>query len=529
METKEGVASSAESTRAATLRQLVTSRYQALRAEQAQSADNIFIGGDEFKNIDSNLVVLENTAQEHPRSWSRGKKIRTTAIVAAFCFLSPFASTIFAPSVHIIMSDLGITDSSLGALQVSIFLFAYAVGPLFLAPLSELHGRAIILNMGNLLFVAFSIGGGFAQTPAQLSVCRFLAGLGGSSGLAVVGGVTMDIWDLNDRPKASGLIMLGPVLGPILGPVCGGWMSARVSWRWTLWVPAIAAGILGLTALFYLHETYAPQVLKTKVRKAKSTRPGDDVYSVLVLESRPNGFGFLLSQFVRPVVYLIVDPALFLASFYYSVSFGVVYLVVVTYADVFGLGYGHSVGIVGTDFLAAGIGMIIGTAVTIKVMQAVFSKDGPEGRKKYKPESRLLSCVPGLILSTGGLLMYGFSALKTHFIVPLVGIGIFCAGAMNTMMAIQLYAVEGFKFPASAFAAISILRCLFAGAFPLFGAKLFEALGVDWGIGLLAFLTLGVGLPLIPLLYIYGPRLRKTGLANMTKFEGSESKTSEDT
>jgi MFS family permease len=62
------------------------------------------------------------------------------------------------------MSDLGITDSSVGALQVSIFLFAFAVGPLFLAPLSELHGRAIILNMGNLLFVAFSIGGGFAQT-----------------------------------------------------------------------------------------------------------------------------------------------------------------------------------------------------------------------------------------------------------------------------------------------------------------------------------------------------------------------------
>lgn len=65
------------------------------------------------------------------------------------------------------------------------------------------------------------------------------------------------------------------------------------------------------------------------------------------------------------------------------------------------------------------------------------------------------------------------------------------------MMAIQLYAVDGFKFPASAFASISVLRCLFAGVFPLFGPKLFEELGVDWGVGLLAFLTLGVGLPLV--------------------------------
>lgn len=52
MEMREGVASSDESTRAATPRQLVTSRYQALCAEQAQLADNIFIGGDEFKDID---------------------------------------------------------------------------------------------------------------------------------------------------------------------------------------------------------------------------------------------------------------------------------------------------------------------------------------------------------------------------------------------------------------------------------------------------------------------------------------------
>jgi MFS family permease len=62
------------------------------------------------------------------------------------------------------MEDLGIEDSTLGALQVSIFLFAYAVGPLFLAPLSERYGRAIILHLGNVVFVAFSIGGGFAQT-----------------------------------------------------------------------------------------------------------------------------------------------------------------------------------------------------------------------------------------------------------------------------------------------------------------------------------------------------------------------------
>jgi hypothetical protein len=44
---------------------------------------------------------------------------------------------------------------------------------------------------------------------------------------------------------------------------------------------------------------------------------------------------------------------------------------------------------------------------------------------------------------------------------------------------------------------VSVFRCLFAGAFPLFGAKLFETLGIDWGIAMLAFICLGIGLPFL--------------------------------
>ncbi|GAB1318346.1 hypothetical protein MFIFM68171_08556 [Madurella fahalii] len=510
--------------RASAPRHLVAQQYARLVEAQAQSPDKIFITGSELKDLDPNLVTLDHNAGEHPRSWPLIKKVRTTGIVAALCFLSPFASTIFAPSIHLVMADLGITDSTLGALQVSVFLFAYAVGPLFLAPLSELYGRAVILQLGNIVFVAFSVGGGFSRTPAQLSVCRFLAGIGGSSGLAVVGGVAMDLWDLEARPKATGLIMLGPILGPILGPVCGGWMSAGTSWRWTMWVPAISAGFLGLLALIWLDESYAPWILQTKLRRARAKSHRADFYSVLDLNSVAKAtLGSVLVQFIRPVIYLVVDPALLLASLFYSMCFGVAYLVLVTYADVFGFGYGHSVGIIGTDFLALGVGMIIGTVGTMKLMEAVFKKDSPKD-KPFKPESRLLSCAPGLVLGAGGLLLYGFAAFKTHFIVPLIGIAIFAVGVMSIMpdmqIAIQVFTVESFEFPASAFASISVLRCLFAGAFPLFGQKLFVAVGVDWGIALLAFLILGIGLPFVPVMYKYGPRLRKVGAANMARLEG---------
>ena len=276
-------------------------------------------------------------------------------------------------------------------------------------------------------------------------------------------------------------------------------MSERVSWRWTLWIPAIASALLSIAGILLLNESYAPKVLQNKLRREQKTRPSAELYTVLDLQPRFTGPTALVNAFVRPLVYLALDPALLLASLFYSVVFGVVYLIIVTYADVFGRGYGHSVGIVGTDFLAAGIGMLLGTFATIRAMEAIFKRDTTSGQMKYKPESRLVSCLVGGTLLVGGLFMYGFTATRTHFMVPLVAIMLMMAGGMNIQLALQLYAIDAFKFPASAVAAISFLRCMFAGAFPLFGEKLFDTLGLDWGVGLLGFLVLGLGLPLVSL------------------------------
>lgn len=69
--------------------------------------------------------------------------------------------------------------------MLSVFVLAYAVGPLFLGPLSEIYGRVIVLQLSNLFFLVFNIGCAVSQTKVQMIVCRFFAGLGGSAPLAV--------------------------------------------------------------------------------------------------------------------------------------------------------------------------------------------------------------------------------------------------------------------------------------------------------------------------------------------------------
>ena len=83
--------------------------------------------------------------------------------------------------------DLHITTPIEESLILSIFVLAYAVGPLFLGPLSEIYGRVIVLQLANLVYLAFNIGCGFAKSKGMLIAFRFLSGLGGSAPLAVSG------------------------------------------------------------------------------------------------------------------------------------------------------------------------------------------------------------------------------------------------------------------------------------------------------------------------------------------------------
>ncbi|UNI16053.1 hypothetical protein JDV02_002528 [Purpureocillium takamizusanense] len=438
---------------AVTARNAVASRYREALEARASNPDQIFYDAEDLIELDSNLVALSSASQENPRTWPLRRKWVVTLLTGTYCFLAPFASTIFAPSLSSMMEDVGETDPIKGALQIAIFLLSFALAPIFLAPLSEIYGRRPVLRLGNAFFAAFSLGSGFCRTTAQLSACRFLAGIGGSASMAVFGGVLSDVWPLQDRARASAILGTTLLLGPVLGPACGGWMSERASWRWTCWVPAIAAAVLELVSTFAFHESYIPAILKAKAKRLRKQQSNPDLYTVMDIDAasgRASSTLAIIESASRPVTYLVLDPALTLLSLYYAVVFGILYLVIVTFQFVFGQGYGHSPGVVGMDLLAEGIGAFLGMYTTAKLLEIVYRRQIK--KKEYKLETRLISAFPGAMFVSAGLFIYGFTALRTHFIVPLLGVLVFSFGTTNTYLAIQLYIIDSFDYPASAIA-----------------------------------------------------------------------------
>ena len=182
---------------------------------------------------DPNLVTWEGPDDpENPKNWLFKRKWAATIIVSLFTFISPVSSSMVAPALPTIGAELNITNSVERSLVLSIFLLAYAIGPLILGPLSELYGRTIVLQLSNLLYLFFNLGCALAKTKEQLIVFRFLSGLGGSAPLALGGGVLSDLFVAEERGKAISIYSLAPLLGPAVGPIAGGFITESTSWRW---------------------------------------------------------------------------------------------------------------------------------------------------------------------------------------------------------------------------------------------------------------------------------------------------------
>jgi multidrug resistance protein len=150
----------------------------------------------------------------------------------------------FAPGASLLAEEFHITNSTIATLTVSIYLLGLAVGPLILAPLSELYGRLPVYHVSSLIFLAFTIACAVSTNVGMFLAFRFIAGAAGSAPVTLGGGTIADVIRPERRGAAMALWATGPLLGPIIGPIAGGFCANAKGWRWTFWVLLIVVCLL---------------------------------------------------------------------------------------------------------------------------------------------------------------------------------------------------------------------------------------------------------------------------------------------
>lgn len=150
-------------------------------------------------------------------NWTVKKKWSNIAVIAAVTFLTPLASSMVAPAIPEMMRDFKTSDATIGSFIVSIYILGYAIGPLIIAPMSELYGRLPIYHICNSLFVIWTIACAVAPNIGSLLVFRLFAGIAGSCPITIGAGSIADVFIQQERGGAMAIFAMGPILGPVIG------------------------------------------------------------------------------------------------------------------------------------------------------------------------------------------------------------------------------------------------------------------------------------------------------------------------
>lgn len=339
---------------------------------------------------------------------------------------------------------------------------------------------------------------------------RFLAGLGACAPQTIGGGVLSDLWTAEERGMAVALYTLAPILGPAVGPIIGAWISERTTWRWSFWAVTIFGVTVQVLIYFTLSETYAPRILHLKAEKLRKETGNDALHTPY--ESDDRSFkGVMRRSIFRVFVMLGTQPIVQFLALYMALTYGLIYLVLSTFPDIWTDIYHESTGIGGLNYISLMIGLTAGAQSGGRLIDLSYKRlkvrsQNGEGR----PEFRVPILWGSTFLLAGGLFMAGWSAqYHTHWIVPNIGYVVFSAGTSMTMIGLQTYTIDAYQlYAASAVGATAVARSITGFAFPLFAQYMFRALGYGWGNSFLGFATVGIGYGGSVVLWFYGQRLR---------------------
>ncbi|KAL2796679.1 putative MFS transporter [Aspergillus keveii] len=456
---------------------------------------------------DPDLITWTNPNDpENPQNWPKSTKWKNTWTISLFVFISPISSSMIAPAMKDLGESLHMHSDFEVYLSMAIFILAYAIGPIFFGPASELYGRVRLLQVSNLWYTAWNLGCGFAQTKGQLFAFRFLAGIGGSAPLAIGGGAISDMWTADERGKAMGVYTLGPLLGPVLGPIAGGFIAQYSTWRWVFWSTSAAAVVVLIIGFVYLRECHPGTILRKRCERLVKETANPNLHT----EEKAETFATkLLHAFSRPILLFTTQPIIFAMALYMAYLFGTTYLMFATFPEIWTEFYKETPSVAGLNYLSIAIGSFIGLFLQLKLIDRTYHTLKRRNNGTATPEFRMPSLFIGSVLSTIGLFWYAWSIGRTHWIMPNIGALVYTAGTISCLQGMQTYIVDSYQtYAASALAACAVLRSLAGFGFPLFAPYMYDSLGYGWGTSVLAFVAIAIGWTAPVFFWVFGERLR---------------------
>ncbi|KAJ5639325.1 uncharacterized protein N7484_007187 [Penicillium longicatenatum] len=458
-----------------------------------------------------------------PYDWSPAQKSVVLAVSCTSTCFASFAASCYSPGVEQMASEWNIGEVAC-LVGITTFCCGFAVGPMFLAPFSEITGRKPVFVATAILLAICQLCCAVTRLYSGMLVARLFAGVGGSTFSTMVGGIIADICMPKNRNMPMALFSVAAIFGTGLGPLVCGFIAEYTTWRWIFYIQIIIAGMITLAVIFLFRETRGLVILRAKAKKLNEwydaleasgcygVRFPTEEKSVRIRwriagdEERAGLSEMLWTSTTRPFHLLFTEPVVFFFSLWAAFSWSVLYINLSVIPLIFQEHYGFSLSESDSVFTATCVGSLL--AMTISIVQ-----DNLASRRKgwnSVPEHRLyFSCLQSILLPIGLFLFGWTSQFYVHWIVPAIAVAIATMGIFSIYLAVFNYLADTYhRYASSALAAQSFCRNMMGGVFPLVSKQLFTNLKFGPAASLLG--GIGAALTLVPwLLVFFGPKIRR--------------------
>jgi AAHS family 4-hydroxybenzoate transporter-like MFS transporter len=206
------------------------------------------------------IVNVQTFLNEHPFSGFQWRVFGLCFVIVLLDGFDTAAIGYIAPSL---IKEWNVERSALGPV-LSAALFGLAFGALASGPLSDRLGRRLLLVGSVLVFGVSCLGSAFSATLEQLTVLRFMTGLG--LGAAMPNAVTMMSEYCPDSRRATltNLMFCGFPLGAAFGGFLAAWMIPQFGWRSVLMLGGAAPLVLAALMFVMLPESVRYMVAKAQ-------------------------------------------------------------------------------------------------------------------------------------------------------------------------------------------------------------------------------------------------------------------------
>ncbi|MFT0737417.1 multidrug effflux MFS transporter [Ralstonia wenshanensis] len=254
-------------------------------------------------------------------------------LLAGLASLGSLATNIILPAFPNMGADLGTSVKDLSA-TLGTFFLAFAIGQLFVGPLSDRFGRRELVLSGLAAFVVGSAVCSLASTLPQLIVGRIVQALGVCATSVLSRAIARDLFEGEALARALSLIMVAMAAAPGFSPLLGGAFNSLLGWRATFGMIGVLAMLLGAHYVIRLGETH-----RANRRVALSISTVARTYGQLLLDRRFIAPALSVSLVIGSLYMLFaMAPAILMEGFGFP-PFGLALFFASTVFVVFGAGF----------------------------------------------------------------------------------------------------------------------------------------------------------------------------------------------